>query len=127
MEQVRRRDVLRMGVDVQEVDCWGMDCFTRKNVFDGEACVRDGGLTSQSRVCIFGSGCQGPESHCLDGNVIMILAWLACNMALVRRARVSLFNPSMCGLHGSQCVSECQQWQQAAPVIASHPLALSFS
>ncbi|MEW5298262.1 MAG: hypothetical protein WDW36_001407 [Sanguina aurantia] len=34
VEQVRCRDVLRMGVDVQEVDCWGMDCFTRKNVFD---------------------------------------------------------------------------------------------
>lgn len=32
--QVARRQTLKQGVDVFEVDTWGMDCYTRKNVHD---------------------------------------------------------------------------------------------
>jgi hypothetical protein len=32
--QVLRRQALVKGHDVHEVDCWGMDCYTRRNVFD---------------------------------------------------------------------------------------------
>jgi hypothetical protein len=31
---VLRRQALVKGHDVHEVDCWGMDCYTRRNVFD---------------------------------------------------------------------------------------------
>lgn len=32
--QVVSRQALIQGVDVVEVDTWGMDCYTRRNVFD---------------------------------------------------------------------------------------------
>lgn len=32
--QVVARQALIQGVDVVEVDTWGMDCYTRRNVFD---------------------------------------------------------------------------------------------
>eukprot|EP00883_Tetradesmus_obliquus_P002426 jgi/Sobl393_1/12606/SZX60780.1 len=34
VQQVLRRAALVKGRDVHEVDCWGMDCYTRRNVFD---------------------------------------------------------------------------------------------
>lgn len=33
---VRARRALKLGEQVVEVDCWGMDCYTRRNIFDGE-------------------------------------------------------------------------------------------
>ncbi len=32
---VRARQCLVLGQHVVEVDCWGMDCYTRRNIFDG--------------------------------------------------------------------------------------------
>ncbi len=29
------RQVLQLGQDVQEIDSWGLDCYTRKNIQDG--------------------------------------------------------------------------------------------
>lgn len=29
------RQVLQLGQDVQEIDSWGLDCYTRKNIYDG--------------------------------------------------------------------------------------------
>ena len=29
------RGVLQLGQDVQEIDSWGLDCYTRKNIHDG--------------------------------------------------------------------------------------------
>lgn len=34
---VGSRNALVLGRDVAEVDTWGMDCYTRKNIRDGEA------------------------------------------------------------------------------------------
>lgn len=34
-EAVRKREALRMGRDVAEVDTWGVDLYTRRNIFDG--------------------------------------------------------------------------------------------
>jgi hypothetical protein len=31
---VSKRDAVRLGVDVEEIDSWGMDCYTRKNIYD---------------------------------------------------------------------------------------------
>ena len=31
------RQVLQLGQDVQEIDSWGLDCYTRKNIQDGTA------------------------------------------------------------------------------------------
>ena len=31
------RQVLQLGKDVQEIDSWGLDCYTRKNIQDGTA------------------------------------------------------------------------------------------
>ncbi len=31
------RRVLQLGQDVQEIDSWGLDCYTRKNIQDGTA------------------------------------------------------------------------------------------
>ena len=33
---IQRRDALRLAVDVAEADTWGMDCYTRRNIQDGE-------------------------------------------------------------------------------------------
>ena len=30
------RRVLQLGKDVQEIDSWGLDCYTRKNIHDGK-------------------------------------------------------------------------------------------
>ena len=32
---VTRRDTLRLGDDVREIDSWGIDCYTRRNIQDG--------------------------------------------------------------------------------------------
>ena len=32
------RRVLQLGQDVQEIDSWGLDCYTRKNIHDGTSC-----------------------------------------------------------------------------------------
>lgn len=32
---VTNRQPLRLGKDVKEVDSWGMDCYTRRNIIDG--------------------------------------------------------------------------------------------
>lgn len=32
------RRVLQLGKDVQEIDSWGLDCYTRKNIHDGRTC-----------------------------------------------------------------------------------------
>lgn len=37
VQAVADRHTLKMGEDVVELDAWGMDAYTRKNVFDGEA------------------------------------------------------------------------------------------
>eukprot|EP00879_Flechtneria_rotunda_P022236 GHRR01023462.1.p1 GENE.GHRR01023462.1~~GHRR01023462.1.p1 ORF type:complete len:491 (+),score=218.62 GHRR01023462.1:103-1575(+) len=34
VKQVRDRQGLVKGIDVLEIECWGMDCYTRRNVFD---------------------------------------------------------------------------------------------
>ncbi len=34
MAQVAARQTLRAGTDVVEVDSWGMDCYSRKNIAD---------------------------------------------------------------------------------------------
>ncbi len=39
-EAVRVRDVLKQNEDVIEMDAWGIDMYTRRNVYDGECCNR---------------------------------------------------------------------------------------
>lgn len=34
---IQRRAALRLGRDVAERDTWGMDCYTRRNIQDGES------------------------------------------------------------------------------------------
>jgi len=34
VEAVRQKNVLRRGVDVMEIDTWGMDCYSRQNIYD---------------------------------------------------------------------------------------------
>lgn len=34
VNQVRLRQPLVLGTDVEEHDCWGLDCYTRRNVYD---------------------------------------------------------------------------------------------
>ena len=36
---VTQRHALVIGKDVQEIDAWGMDCYTRRNIIDGMARV----------------------------------------------------------------------------------------
>lgn len=36
---VSQRKAVRLGVDVEEINSWGMDCYTRKNIQDGEPLV----------------------------------------------------------------------------------------
>ncbi|KXZ45516.1 hypothetical protein GPECTOR_53g102 [Gonium pectorale] len=43
---VRERRVLKMNEHVVEVDCWGMDCYTRRNIFDA---VRESGAFKYCR------------------------------------------------------------------------------
>ena len=33
---IQRREALRLSADIQEVDTWGMDCYTRRNIHDGK-------------------------------------------------------------------------------------------
>ncbi|GIL69137.1 hypothetical protein Vretifemale_124 [Volvox reticuliferus] len=44
---VRSRRVLVLGEHVKEVDCWGMDCYTRRNIFDA---VRESGAFKHCRI-----------------------------------------------------------------------------
>lgn len=38
---VSGRHTLQLGVDVREIDSWGIDCYTRRNIHDGAPpCVR---------------------------------------------------------------------------------------
>ena len=32
---VSARAALVLGVDVQEINAWGLDCYTRRNILDG--------------------------------------------------------------------------------------------
>jgi hypothetical protein len=36
---VTERRPLRLGADVREIDSWGFDCYTRRNVHDGGAAL----------------------------------------------------------------------------------------
>jgi hypothetical protein len=33
---VTHRNTLQLGMDIDEVDSWGMDCYVRRNIMDGE-------------------------------------------------------------------------------------------
>ena len=37
---VTNRQTLQLGIDAQEVDSWGMDCYVRRNIMDGAPWVR---------------------------------------------------------------------------------------
>lgn len=39
---IQRRNALKLGVDVVEGNTWGMDCYTRRNIQDGEALSHSG-------------------------------------------------------------------------------------
>lgn len=49
---VAERDTLKLGVDVVEQDAWGMDAYTRKNVFDGECAHGHGHARISSAVAV---------------------------------------------------------------------------
>ncbi|GFR46120.1 hypothetical protein Agub_g7609 [Astrephomene gubernaculifera] len=53
---VRGRRALVLGEHVKEVDCWGMDCYTRRNIFDA---VRESGAFKHCRTGEAASKSQG--------------------------------------------------------------------
>lgn len=37
---VSQRNAVKVGVEVEEIDSWGMDCYTRKNIQDGASSIQ---------------------------------------------------------------------------------------
>lgn len=51
-----RREALVLGRDVEEVDAWGMDCYTRRNILDGAPRCLPRGLVLVGGGRVSGSG-----------------------------------------------------------------------
>lgn len=59
---ITRREALVLGQDLAEINSWGMDCYTRKNIQDGELLVMFGCLFS----CCLCTGLRGSRCSGID-------------------------------------------------------------
>lgn len=59
---MRVRQCLVMGKDVEEMNAWGMDMYTRRNVFDGELCMA---CCYLQWMCLYYWGDYVSVTHCV--------------------------------------------------------------